>query len=166
MQFSSERPDFFLPERVIVLGDADLNTWHHDDARGDSSARAIVDRLIRADDIDLPADADMVLRGLREVLCGSAEPDEGTLRQVAAAAVWGLRSYAVAAAEVGQLREALTSRSTIDQAKGILMSQHQVDPEAAFQLLVRMSNDTNVRLVDVARAVVYQAQSGAETDEG
>jgi len=36
------------------------------------------------------------------------------------------------------------------------MARHGVDPDEAFRLLVRMSNDTNVRLADVARALVYQ----------
>ena len=63
--------------------------------------------------------------------------------------------------ENDQLRSALTSRATIDQAKGILMAEHGCSPEEAFSRLVKMSQDTNVRLRDVARAIVYQA-----TDQG
>jgi PAS domain-containing protein len=36
------------------------------------------------------------------------------------------------------------------------MARQGVDPEKAFRLLVRMSNDTNVRVADVARALVYR----------
>ena len=58
-----------------------------------------------------------------------------------------------------QLRRALASRATIDQAKGILMAEHGGPPEAAFRRLVKMSQDTNVPLRDVARALVYQASN-------
>ncbi len=57
-----------------------------------------------------------------------------------------------------QLREALTSRATIDQAKGILMERDGLGPEQASRVLTRLSNESNVRLTDVARALVYQAQ--------
>lgn len=60
--------------------------------------------------------------------------------------------------EIAQLREALTSRSTIDQAKGMLMAQRGCTPDEAFGVLVKMSNDTNVRVADVAAALVYRTQ--------
>jgi AmiR/NasT family two-component response regulator len=60
--------------------------------------------------------------------------------------------------EVEQLRRALTSRATIDQAKGILMARRRIDADEAFRALVVMSNQTNVPLADVAKALVYQAQ--------
>jgi hypothetical protein len=74
---------------------------------------------------------------------------------LAEALVWGVQELGVLGRENAQLTEALTSRATIDQAKGILMARQGVDPEQAFRLLVRMSNDSNVRLADVARALVY-----------
>jgi AmiR/NasT family two-component response regulator len=84
--------------------------------------------------------------------------------RVPEAVAWGLREYAAALAEREQLREALTSRATIDQAKGILMAEHHCSPDEAFALLVRLSNDTNVRLADVASALVYQtARDGSSS---
>ena len=59
--------------------------------------------------------------------------------------------------ENDQLRSALTSRATIDQAKGVLIAEHGCSPEAAFCRLVKMSQNSNVRLRDVASAIVYQA---------
>jgi AmiR/NasT family two-component response regulator len=59
--------------------------------------------------------------------------------------------------ENDQLRSALTSRATIDQAKGVLMAEHGCSPEEAFDRLVTMSQDSNVPLREVARALVYQA---------
>ena len=62
------------------------------------------------------------------------------------------------AAEVMHLRRALTSRAVIDQAKGIVMAERRCTPEAAFEVLVRLSQDTQVKLADVAAALVYKAQ--------
>jgi len=64
--------------------------------------------------------------------------------------------------ENDQLRAALTSRATIDQAKGILMATHGGTPEDAFNRLVRMSQNSNVPLRDVAKAIVYQALSNED----
>ena len=63
-------------------------------------------------------------------------------------------------AETQGLRTALTSRATIDQAKGMIMADRRCDADTAFQVLVKMSRDTNVPLKDVARAMVYQAVRG------
>lgn len=60
--------------------------------------------------------------------------------------------------EVAQLKEALVSRSVIDQAKGLVMADRRCTPDEAFKVLVKLSNDTNVRLSEVAAALVYQAQ--------
>lgn len=56
------------------------------------------------------------------------------------------------------LRRALTSRASIDQAKGIVMAERRCSPDEAFKVLAKMSQDTNVRLADVARAIVYKAR--------
>ena len=83
---------------------------------------------------------------------GEDEPAVG----LAEAIVWGIHELGALHRENEQLREALTSRAAIDQAKGILMARNGVGAEAAFRLLVKMSNDANVRLADVARAMVYE----------
>ncbi|MBW0102719.1 GAF and ANTAR domain-containing protein [Pseudonocardia sp. KRD291] len=49
------------------------------------------------------------------------------------------------------LEQALGTRDVIGQAKGILMERFDVDDDRAFQMLVRSSQETNVKLVDVAR---------------
>lgn len=67
--------------------------------------------------------------------------------------------------EVAQLREALDSRGTIEQAKGMLMLSRQCTAEEAFTILRELSQNTNVRLVDVAAALIYQLKgSKAESD--
>jgi hypothetical protein len=49
------------------------------------------------------------------------------------------------------LQKAVDSRDQIGQAKGILMERFSLDDEAAFQMLVKSSQDTNMKLTDVAR---------------
>ena len=49
------------------------------------------------------------------------------------------------------MEKALGTRDLIGQAKGILMERFDVDDDRAFQLLVRSSQDTNVKLTEVAR---------------
>lgn len=52
------------------------------------------------------------------------------------------------------LRRALDSRDLIGQAKGVLMSRHGIDADAAYAMLVEASQDTNIKLVEVARWTV------------
>ena len=65
------------------------------------------------------------------------------------------------ARQVAALNRALASRDEIGQAKGILMERFAMSPEQAFELLVRSSQDTNVKLVSVARFLVDEAYDRA-----
>jgi PAS domain-containing protein len=84
-------------------------------------------------------------------------------RQMVDAFTAGLTHYNELADEVVQLRQALTSRAVIEQAKGVLMSRRRCSADRAFELLRKMSNDSNVRLADVAAALVYQVVGSART---
>jgi AmiR/NasT family two-component response regulator len=53
-----------------------------------------------------------------------------------------------------QLQAALLSRDLIGQAKGILMERYQVDAVGAFDMLLKLSQQMNVRLTEVAERVV------------
>ena len=55
---------------------------------------------------------------------------------------------------VTTLTEALRSRQLIGQAVGILMHRHTIDEHAAFRYLVRVSQNSNVRLRDIAQTLV------------
>ena len=59
-------------------------------------------------------------------------------------------------AEVSNLQEALASRSTIDQALGVLMAQNRCTRDEAFGILRRASQNRNVKLRDVAAAVIQR----------
>lgn len=55
-----------------------------------------------------------------------------------------------ATAQIRQLHSALDSRDLIGQAKGILMERYRLTPDDAFALLARASQETNVKLREVA----------------
>jgi transcriptional regulator with GAF, ATPase, and Fis domain len=74
--------------------------------------------------------------------------DLGYIFAAHAAIVWG------ALQRGEQFRSALASRDTIGQAKGMIMERYGVDPIQAFELLRRLSQDSNTRLYDVARRLV------------
>ena len=53
-----------------------------------------------------------------------------------------------------QLESALSTRDRIGQAKGIIMERYDVDDIAAFEMLRKLSQDSNTRLTDVAQRVI------------
>jgi GAF domain-containing protein len=82
--------------------------------------------------------------------------DIGTiLAQHAAVAMMG------ATAE-NHFQAALSSRDVIGQAKGILMHRDNLTGLQAFNLLVQASMETNIKLVEVARWLVAERESGIE----
>lgn len=84
----------------------------------------------------------------RDLLIGRAFADIATI---------GLlheRGAADAERTRGQLQHALDSRVLIEQAKGVLMTTHGVDAQAAFELLRTQSRSHNEKIANVARAVI------------
>ncbi|WP_233225969.1 GAF and ANTAR domain-containing protein [Amycolatopsis sp. CA-126428] len=64
------------------------------------------------------------------------------------------RGAEIADLERTHLHRAIASRDVIGQAKGILMARQGIDADAAFRLLRRASQDLNVKLADIAAALV------------
>jgi hypothetical protein len=69
------------------------------------------------------------------------------------------------------LQRAVDSRDLIGRAKGILMERFKVDDEDAFRILVKSSQDTNMKLTAVAQWLNDDVTSGppdtgTETDAG
>ncbi|WNV87835.1 GAF and ANTAR domain-containing protein [Umezawaea sp. Da 62-37] len=56
-----------------------------------------------------------------------------------------------------ELHAALGTRDLIATAKGILIARHRCDPEKAFRMLAEASQNTNMKLVDVAAWLVKDA---------
>src|SRR4029078_2564756 len=53
-----------------------------------------------------------------------------------------------------QLQSALSARDRIGQAKGIVMERYGIDEVQAFEMLRRLSQDGNPRLIDIAQRVI------------
>jgi len=61
-----------------------------------------------------------------------------------------------------QFRRALASRDVIGQAKGMIMERYRVDAVQAFELLRKLSQDSNVPLIKIATDLVSGAKTPAE----
>ncbi|SFA91121.1 ANTAR domain-containing protein [Amycolatopsis marina] len=59
--------------------------------------------------------------------------------------------------ELSGLRRALRTRATIEQAMGVLIVAHRCSPQQAFRILVRLSQQHNVKLYKVAQILVRLA---------
>lgn len=59
--------------------------------------------------------------------------------------------------ELNGLRRALRTRATIEQAMGVLVVSHRCAPQQAFRILVRLSQQHNIKLHRVAQVLVRLA---------
>lgn len=160
----SRRPDNMLIQRYDI----------HDAASGRWGLRhwsplntpilegnRVVGLLHQVEDVTpLEDDLRRVMERYRDILQQGAltEAEACGFTDAARAFATAATDYQAMATEIMHLRRALTSRSTIDQAKGIIMAERRCTPGAAFDVLTRLSQDTNVRVADVAAALVYKAQ--------
>ncbi|MFD8393943.1 anti-sigma factor antagonist [Streptomyces sp. NPDC059680] len=67
-------------------------------------------------------------------------------------------------AEVVQLRRAMQTRAVIDQALGVLMASFRLSSEDAWNVLVTVSQNTNIKLHQVAEQLVTTVQGVALAD--
>lgn len=61
--------------------------------------------------------------------------------------------------EVKDLRQALDDRKIIERAKGILMSNGQLDESEAFRRLQKMASDKRTKLVEIANAIIVAQEA-------
>ncbi len=70
---------------------------------------------------------------------------------------WLLASHAAvafsSARSSAQLRSAVETRQTIGEALGIIRERHQLDDQAAFDLLKKISQDRNIKIRELAHAI-------------
>ena len=71
--------------------------------------------------------------------------------------------YFNAASRAEQMAEAMRSRAVIEQAKGILMATRGCSADEAFDLLVRLSQQSHRKLRDVAVALVEQTAERSQS---
>lgn len=81
------------------------------------------------------------------------------LADVASVALVQERAAADREALAAQLQRALSNRVVLEQAKGLLAHAGDMDVGRAFDLLRRYARDNNLRLTDVAAAVVARTLS-------
>lgn len=123
----------------------------------DPSVHGVVNR-VRAVEEPTP-EALAAIRAVREATGGGFFLDEPAAEDRIEAFSRAVEQIGQLGREVSQLREAMASRATIEQAKGLVMADRGCTPDEAFKVLVKLSNDTNVRVAEVARALVYKAQN-------
>ncbi len=109
---------------------------------------------------------ELSLRGTRRVgmTLYSRHPNvfDDTARTLAGLSAVQAALVVSSADRAAHLRRAIDSRDLIGQAKGILMERFTITADAAFTMLVRASQDTNVKLVDVARLLTEGKLPSAE----
>ena len=77
-----------------------------------------------------------------------------------------LAALALAEAQrTDHLRAALINRDVIGQAKGILMARFDIDADAAFRTLKRVSQDQNKKLHEIARQVAETRELPDTTEQ-
>jgi GAF domain-containing protein len=80
-----------------------------------------------------------------------------TFAAYAGVALANMHLYEAQGQVAEQLQEAMQSRAVIEQAKGILMGERRCNADEAFNILVRLSQETNRKLREVAEALVAKA---------
>jgi GAF domain-containing protein len=82
------------------------------------------------------------------------------LASYGAVSLFNRRVYESAVHEAESIRRAMTSRALIEQSKGIVMCRNGCSAEEAFEVLVRQSQNRNVKLRVIAEEVVASARQG------
>ncbi len=85
----------------------------------------------------------------------------GRFAAQAAAVLANAQAYWDARSLGENLTEAMKTRATIEQAKGIIMAQSKIGPDAAFEVLRDASQHQNRKLRDIAQELVDR-HSGAQ----
>ena len=129
------------------------------DANGD-----VIGILHSVEDVtDYHDDVAAALRFYHQEISSQDTSDE-TLRlrfaDYAKVAMRNARHYPDVVAEVESLRQALTSRALIEQAQGIVMMRNHCGPDDAFDLLVAASQRKNIKVRELAAALVRRTAAG------
>ena len=81
-----------------------------------------------------------------------------TFAGYAAVALANAHLYDMTATLAQHMQAAMESRAVIEQAKGIIMGERRCTADEAFQILSKLSQDTNRKVREVAAALVARAQ--------
>jgi GAF domain-containing protein len=155
---------------------AQLDKLQHDFGEGPCHDAALKETIVRTDDLRreprwpryAPAAVERGVLSSLSFKLYTAERTAGALNLFSFNAdVWDTEAetigsvfaaHAAAAIMAGrhgeQMLSALSSRDRIGQAKGIIMERYGVDDVRAFELLRRLSQESQAKLVDVAQRVI------------
>ena len=81
----------------------------------------------------------------------------------AAVTIANMRHFAKQDTQVDQLEEGLQTRTMIGQATGLLMAQEGLTSDEAFQKLVRVSQNANIKLREIAQRYVQAWEEKASS---
>src|SRR4051794_21842925 len=108
--------------------------------------------------IGLPVASEIVgglnLYSTTAVMDEAAQELATTFAGYAAVAVVNAARFSSAEDRAQNMMAAMQSRAVIEQAKGIIMARERCTPDQAFQVLVKASQHRNMKLRDVAAAIV------------
>ncbi|WP_156687654.1 GAF and ANTAR domain-containing protein [Mycobacterium sp. Marseille-P9652] len=163
---------------------AELDRLQHDFSEGPCAEAALRETLVRSDDMRdetrwpryAPAAVERGVLGSLSLKLYTADRTAGALNLFSfEAGAWdseaetiGMVFAAHAAAAIlaarhgEQLHSAMSTRDRIGQAKGIIMERFGVDDVRAFDLLRMLSQESQLKLVDIAQRVVDTRGTGGE----
>lgn len=155
---------------------AQLDKLQHDFGEGPCAEAALKETIVRTDDLRreprwpsyAPAAVEHGVLSSLSFKLYTTERTAGALNLFSFKAdVWDTEAetigsvfaaHAAAAIMAGrhgeQMLSALSSRDRIGQAKGIIMERYGVDDVRAFELLRRLSQESQGKLVDIAQRVI------------
>ena len=140
-------PDFFLPKLWACSNTALTDQGvQHGILHRVSPVTSLRDALsaLALDFAGDPAGTTALQLHMLSALAGDPQDERGALR---------IENDALRA-ETDGLRTALETRDVIGQAKGMIMERFGISAESAFALLKNLSQEANVRLVEIARRLV------------
>jgi GAF domain-containing protein len=90
----------------------------------------------------------------------------GEMAAHVAVAIGNAFTHAETARYADDMRAAMDSRAVIEQAKGVIMAQNRCNAEHAFAILRQASMGRNVKLRDIASAIVAAVDDGSRNGPG
>lgn len=109
----------------------------------------------------LEASLNLYARGDFAVGEGQVRVGKSFADQVAAI-IFSIEAHQATTRLAQGLADAMRTRAVIEQAKGILAAERRVTPDQAFQLLVELSQHSNIKLRDVAVRLVEERTASAD----
>jgi GAF domain-containing protein len=103
--------------------------------------------------VEAAASLNLYARRRRDLSAEQVRAAEGFATHLAVA-LQSLDDYRAQARFASGLAETMETRAVIEQAKGMLMAEQRISEDAAFKALVTMSQNSNVKVREVAQQLV------------